>query len=584
MKETNEMNVIQKDVADFHRAMVAAQRDLDDFTDSLNTRIAGVERELDALPRQARDLKMSETEPAARLINGEVDGWTRSLEACARAARETIAGHAFQHRFQKQPLVVVFGPVKAGKSTLGNFMLGKSFRKAAFDNPYRSGEIPKPSIVVEESGRTDVDTKEWFDVNSIESTCSAQYFSVPGLVWVDTPGYGAVEKKGIDIRPLAEIARQYVGYADLVIFLDNSDAVWQREVEAAFRAVYQSGKKVLSAILRSDATGDEDVVDGEIVTPLLPKDDRDRNDQERYVREGMKACGAKPADCDVVSVSVKLAEAAIAEADGAKWEASGMGAFYRKIAAALADGQVRELKKAAPRQLLSNAVKNIGENFAALGRGLSSVRRKLSEQHEALSPEGALVDEVVDEATDHLRSSVRRMVDQAIAEAESNGADELSVSLAQLQSESGRAVNEVLARAVRRLVGDYRRTTSAIFGLSGDKTKLTRSLENITYTIEVPDWKPRDPDGIWEHICAFFGKCYYRATTRSEKRTQKIDLGFDGASARKWLIGAFAEQARDYIRSELESIRRDLFGVSTRKIDTLLARLKEAEKRVNDCL
>ncbi len=575
---------IENDITEFHGAMVAAQRDLDAFSHSFNASLGGVAKELDALPALANGLRRASDEPAAGLVNGEVDGWTAQLAACAKMAREAITGREFQNRFQKQPLVVVFGPVKAGKSTLGNFMLGKAFREAPFDNPYRSGAIPKAKIVVEESGRPDAKTKEWFDVNSIESTCSAQYFAVPGLVWVDTPGYGAVEKKGIDIRPLADIARQYVNYADLVVFLDNSDAVWQREVSAAFKAIYTSGKKVLSAILRSDEPGEEDVVDGRIVTPLVPKDAAKRGKQEEYVRAGMRACGAVPADCEVISISVKLAEEAIATGDAEKWESSGMGLFYRKIAAVLGNGKVRDLKKEAPRMLLKGAVSKVCGTIGGLRRGLDAVRGKLKEKYDSLSPDGKLVAEIAAEAGDRLRAPIRRSVDAAIARAEASEAAHVSVSMDELQSESAQAVNEVLSAAVKRLVGAYRRTAGAAFSTAAIQAGIGRSSETIDYTVNVPEWIPRDPEGIWENICSFFGKSYHRVVTCKETRHQKIDLGFDGAEAGRSLVVKFERAAADHVRKELKTIRDAFFGAAMDKIEILLRRLAEAEKRVAACL
>lgn len=573
-------NTMKKDIENFHHSMLEAQRDLDAFTNDFNARLDGVSKELGTLPSLSEGLKLADGAPAAKLVNGEVDGWTAQLRACAKTAQETVIGRSFQNRFEKQPLVVVFGPVKAGKSTLGNFILGKALREAPFDNPYRSGAIPKAEIVVEESGRKDAKTKAWFDVNSIESTCSAQYFSVPGLVWVDTPGYGAVEKKGIDIRPLAEIARQYVNYADLVVFLDNSDAVWQREVSEAFKAVYTSGKKVLSAILRSDEPGQEEVVDGRIVERLQAKSERNRREQETYVRAGMRACGAVEADCEVISVSVKLAEEAIRTADEAKWEASGMGLFYRKIAEALGDGKVRELKKAAPRQLLRNAVKKVCDTIGGLKAGLKDVRERLQERYEALSPEGKIVGEIAEEAADRLRLPVGRAVDAAIARAEEKGAKEISVSMAELQEESAKAVNEVLSKAVKRIVGDYRRTAQAAFSAAAIQAGVTRGTDTVSYSVEVPDWEPRDPEGIWETICSWFGKEYTRATTRTVMRRAEVDLGFDGAAARRSLIAQFSEAAAKHVRAELQAIREEFFGMVLRKIDTLAQRVGEAEKTV----
>ena len=575
---------IEKDINEFHDAMLEAQDDLDAFSHAFNASLGGVEKELEALPVLARGLRLASDQPAAALVNGEVDGWTSQLAACAKTAREAITGREFQNRFQKQPLVVVFGPVKAGKSTLGNFMLGKAFREAPFDNPYRSGEIPKVQIIVEESGRQDAKTKEWFDVNSIESTCSAQYFSVPGLVWVDTPGYGAVEKKGIDIRPLADIARQYVNYADLVVFLDNSDAVWQREVSEAFKAIYTSGKKVLSAILRSDEPGEEDVVDGQIVTPLVPKDATKRGGQEEYVRAGMRDCGANPADCEVISISVKLAEEAIAAGDAAKWAASGMGLFYRKIAAVLGNGKVRDLKKEAPRLLLKGAVEKVRGTIGGLRKGLAAVRGKLQEKYDALSPDGKLVSDIAAEAGDSLRSPIGHAVDAAIAKAEASGNEQVSVSMSELQSESAKVVNEVLAASVRRLVGAYRRTAGAAFSTAAIKAGIVRSSETFEYTVEVPEWIPREPEGLWENICSFFGKSYHRVITCTEKRQQKVDLGFDGAEARRSLVEQFERAAASHVRKELQAIRDDFFGRAMGKIEILQKRVAEAESRVSRCL
>ena len=576
--------IIKNDITDFHRAMVAAQRDLDAFSHSFSVSLDRIAKDLDTLPALAKGLRLADGQPAAALVNGEVDEWVAQLTACSKTAREAVVGREFQNRFQKQPLVVVFGPVKAGKSTLGNFMLGQAFRTAPFDNPYRSGAIPKVRIVVEESGRRDAKTKEWFDVNSIESTCSAQYFSVPGLVWVDTPGYGAVEKKGIDIRPLADIARQYVKYADLVVFLDNSDAVWQREVNDAFKAVYMSGKKVLSAILRSDEPGEEDVVDGRIVTPLVPKDAVKRGGQEDYVRAGMRDCGANPVDCEVISVSVKLAEEAIAAGDAAKWEASGMGRFYRKIAAVLGNGKIRDLKKEAPRLLLKGAVAKVSGTVGGLRKGLRAVRNTLKEKYDVLSPDGALVTKISTEAVDRLRASIRRSVDAAIATAEAEGAEQVSVSLAELQNESANVVNEVLAASVKRLVGAYRRTASVAFSMAAMEVGIGRESEMLDYTVNVPEWIPREPEGLWENICAFFGKSYHRVITCKKTRQQKIDLGFDGAAARQSLAKQLGSVVADHVRKELKAIRGEFFGTAMDKIEVLLRRVAEVEKRVAESL
>ena len=341
---------------------------------------------------------------------------------------------------------------------------------------------------------------------------------------------------------------------------------------------------MLSAILRSDEPGEEDVVDGQIVTPLVPKDATKRGGQEEYVRAGMRACGANPADCEVISISVKLAEEAVTSGDSAKWEASGMGLFYRKIAAVLGNGKVRDLKKEVPRMLLKGAVEKVRGTICGLRMGLAAVRGRLQEKYDALSPDGKLVSDIAAEAADSLRSPIGRAVDAAIARAEAEGGEQVSVSMSELRAESSKVVNDVLAASVKRLVGAYRRTARAAFSTAAIKAGIVRSSETFEYTVEVPEWIPREPAGLWESICSFFGKSYYRVIACEERRQQKVDLGFDGAEARRSLVEQFERAAASHVRNELQTIRDDFFGKAMGKIEILQNRLAEAEMRVSHSL
>ena len=200
------------------------------------------------------------------------------------------------------------------------------------------------------------------------------------------------------------------------------------------------------------------------------------------------------------------------------------------------------------------------------------------------SPDGRLVAEIAAEACDRLRAPIRCSVDAAIAKAEADGEDQISVSMDELQSRSAKVVNDVLAASVKRLIGEYRRKASAVFSTATIKAGIGRSSEMVEYTVNVPDWVPRDPEGLWENICAFFGKRYYRVAASAEKRRQKVDLGFDGAQARKSLVAQFERAAANHVRQELKSIRDEFFGSAMAKIDTLSRRVAEAERRVAECL
>ena len=148
------------------------------FSDEFDSRLGAVKNELrllgDEIPKALKE--SSKGTPAARLLNDVINIWAESLKDCAESAEKDINGRQFMHNFEKHPLVVVFGVVKAGKSTLGNFIHGREFRNASFDNPYKS-KIPKSKIVIERKGRDDRD-KEQFDARHCKllSSCACIRF------------------------------------------------------------------------------------------------------------------------------------------------------------------------------------------------------------------------------------------------------------------------------------------------------------------------------------------------------------------------------------------------------------------------
>ncbi len=55
------------------------------------------------------------------------------------------------HEHEKYLVVMVFGAVKSGKSTLGNFLAGREWLKAPFDNVYK--HIPPTEFKTQEQAR-----------------------------------------------------------------------------------------------------------------------------------------------------------------------------------------------------------------------------------------------------------------------------------------------------------------------------------------------------------------------------------------------------------------------------------------------
>jgi hypothetical protein len=575
-------SVIERDLDAFYDGLMRSQRILDDFSSDFSARVDSVSEELRSLSGLTADLRVAESSPLASLLNGEIGKWQQIINACYAEAKKQVEGREFQNKFEKVPLVIVFGIVKAGKSTLGNFIHGRAFRAAPFDNVYKNGKLPNARIIVQEKGRQDASVKDAFDENSIESTCSAQYFTIPGLAWVDTPGIGAIEKKEIDIVPLAEIAKKYVQYADLVVFLANSTNPGVQEDIAGYKNLYESGKKALVVITRSD-TFETKVENGKIVRRQVAKDKDRRKLQEDSLCDAMAKNGVPREYCDAVSISTQLAEKAVANVDDSLWEGGNIGDLYRKLVSVIGDPKILELKKEAPKKLWNNTVGSIVGNvnnrdsLKGLHSGLSGIHAKIQEKYDALNPSGNLVAEIVDDVVNHVRVSIRRFVDGAVDSVQGN---EISLSLDTLQGKIQNEIVDVLGLHVKTIVGDFRKGILREFSVQGIAATAERNVETQEYTVEVPEIVEREPHGLFEHIRSFFGKTYHKVITVQETRTIEIDIGFDSAKAKQKLISLLENALEQHVKDELANLRQLFFAAALTKI----TKLKESVSRLSDKL
>ena len=576
---------IQQDLDYFYKGLLSAQKILDKFSSEFSTKIENVSQELVSLSSLTTGLRVVEDTPIASLVNGEISKWQQIIDICKEVAEKQVKGREFQNKFEKVPLVIVFGIVKAGKSTLGNFMHGRTFRNAPFDNVYKSGALPKTKIVVQEKGRMDASEKDAFDENSIESTCSAQYFALPGLAWVDTPGIGAIEKKRIDLQPLAQIAKKYVQYADLVVFLANSTNPGVQEDIAGYKELYENGKKALVVITRSD-TVESTVQNGRVVKMQVPKDKDRRRLQEDALCDAMMHNGVPREHCDAVSISTQLAEKAVAMNDDGLWEGGNIGGFYRKIISVIGNRQILDLKEDAPRKLWNHTVETIvgdagkPDCLARLAADLCEIHEKIQAKYDALAPSGAIVGEIVEDVVGQVRRLIRHYVDRVVSEASGN---EVEFNMDALGYEIQGELIDVLSDHVRSIVGDFRKDVLGKFSPQGITSEAKRTVETQTYPIEVPEIVERDPEGIVENICHFFGKKYHTIEINKETRSFDIDLGIDPTAAKEKLVAQLEKALAVHVKDELAKLRKMFFGATLSKMKELEGNVGKLTKKLLAC-
>ena len=212
-----------------------------------------------------------------------------------RKIEEAVKGMTFINDFEKRFTVSVFGKVKAGKSYIGNLIMGQPVKKAGVSSSYdKLGDL---SVNVYDRGKRYEQKKlsvateekecngEEFYVDKNEATSTIQWVNIGGMCWFDTPGIGSVTIEN------EELAKEYVKNSDLVIFACNSDAAGTRQEFAEIKQLHDMGKPLLLLLTQSDTYEFDVDEDGEEVSVLVPKSEKDRRDTEEYMLETLRKQG-----------------------------------------------------------------------------------------------------------------------------------------------------------------------------------------------------------------------------------------------------------------------------------------------------
>jgi hypothetical protein len=578
---------IQASCQKFHDGLSQAQDQLKSFTDEFEARLENITVKLDTLSRISGDLRLSSSTPMLdALLKSETEAWLKAIATFQHKIQENMKGREFQNRFEKQALVIVFGVVKAGKSTLGNFIRGRDFLAAPFDNVYKDpAKMPVKKIKVEESGRRHelgIKEKDWLDQASIESTCSIQYFELPGMVWVDTPGFGAIEKKQEDLRPLAELANQYVQYSDLVVFLANSANPGIREDLNGLKLLETGGKRTLVVITRSDdCANDVFREDGcvKIKKRLIPKSADNRKAQEAYLMQEIKKLGIKGVHGAAVSISVHMAEAGIKKQDDQLWEGSNIPQLYENIISVISNPTILELKKSSPRKSLNNLIQEIvsgGDEgvggLEGLVAKLKDLQTRIQRNYDQLSPAGPLVCSIVEDVTDKLRGEVHKCVEELAAK-RAESVQNQHVSLEAIQDRLSKICMKTLNRHVSNLIGEFQRETH--LSLQDVSSTIVRQKEVQSYQVTIAYKTSRSPSGVIETVLGWLGKKYYEASSYTETRTVDVDLGFNTAMAKKELLSKLEPKIVAFTKQELAAIREEFFAAFLKNMAVMERHIEE---------
>lgn len=525
---------------------------------------------------KAKDKSIQEIYDAStKVLKDTLDGLTKELE-------EARDGMQFIQDNENSLNVVVFGKVKAGKSYLGNLMMGNAIRKLPTKTNYDRLEQPKVKVYDQGTCTTQDKLKEvteendasgGFGVDNREATRVIQLFHLGAMTWVDTPGFGSLTEEN------QELARKHVKNADLVIFASNSDAAGTQQDFQEMKELYDMGKRFLLVVTQSDTLEEDCDDDGNIIQIPAPKSDDDRSKTESYMKETLKKYGIKLGDENILTISAFLGLTALEKGEEALFESSNMGKFWNLLSD-ITEQEGTILSKKTFGDRVNTALQSLQDKLEDAKKKLLDGNASREQQERDMKKKAALT---IRDAKDECSQKVASLIQEKSKEVEETKEPFSAADLNQILS---KVVYETVMDACKKQFDAMAQMTK----LSGYQEKLkldsigdlAMRQDKISYTYKRVIEVERDPRGFFEHIGAFFGKDYYTHRTIGETREKTIDLGVNvqeiQAKAHSSLEKILEKQAPQLIQEIIDYYSAPLREMQDEAFDAIQTAEKELEQ------
>lgn len=323
--------------------------------------------------------------PAKSPMSESILTFTTSLEATTKDWEQKIEkrrqGTEFRTKYNDAFLVYVYGKVKSGKSSLGNYIAWGHTNPA----DVHKRDVPddlRPSydsIVQSKAKRGDTkneaEEKQSFRVDDLEATNSIQGFKLAGLTWIDSPGLHSCQAEN------GQLAEEYAQHADLILYTMPSSSPGRATDMAEIKELFDKKKKTLLLITGSDDV-EEDVDDnGEIIKQTIMKDTQRQKNQQQAVRKEFNKLitgDNNTKNIEILSFSAKYAQENHDNID--KFNDSGMPEFFRLLYD-IAQSESVKIKQQAPlnnfKIFLGGFMKDLDEHQSKI-QGFEGVFKKLN--------------------------------------------------------------------------------------------------------------------------------------------------------------------------------------------------------------
>ena len=387
-------------------------------------------------------------EETINLIKLVSNDWLKNFD-------EMIEREKFRSDLSNYFIVIIFGKVKAGKSSLGNFIAKNKLdsQKVEFfkyDEAGKKQAIKKLEEIEEDS----------FATNNLECTVEIQGFKLDGMAWIDTPGLGSMVKENGDL------AKEYIQSADYIIYPTSSDSPLQLDEREQLKELFEQNKKVSICITKSDykdedecECGSEDGCEncnGGMVKVLKNKCLSKREGQEKFVKEEIYKLIPKDKEYilgDIFSISTHTAKKGLDSSDNELFEDSNIPKFYELLTDVIKD-KASKLKADTPYEGLKSFIdfNILGSDIIKQNSSIKNIKLELESLEQVIRESQERFEILKENSSNDLVSEIEFIISKYFLEINKSNSKEMFL---QIDSEINKKMFEIIEKNISEILNNF---------------------------------------------------------------------------------------------------------------------------------
>lgn len=387
-------------------------------------------------------------EETINLIKLVSNDWLKNFD-------EMIEREKFRSDLSNYFIVIIFGKVKAGKSSLGNFIAKNKLESQKveffkYDEAGKKQAIKKLEEIEENS----------FATNNLECTVEIQGFKLDGMAWIDTPGLGSMVKENGDL------AKEYIQSADYIIYPTSSDSPLQLDEREQLKELFEQNKKVSICITKSDykhedecECGSEDGCEncnGGMVKVLKNKCLSKREGQEKFVKEEIYKLIPKDKEYilgDIFSISTHTAKKGLDSSDNELFEDSNIPKFYELLTDVIKD-KASKLKADTPYEGLKSFIdfNILGSDIIKQNSSIKNIKLELESLEQVIRESQERFEILKENSSNDLVSEIEFIISKYSSEINKSNSKEIFL---QIDSEINKKMFEIIEKNISEILNNF---------------------------------------------------------------------------------------------------------------------------------